>query len=281
VHSGTDRLPYDSPDERYNELYRNGRKVDFDGCIDGVCASRLLRDVNARILEDGFDPHELFPDEVIDFMIDLYDGSINYVDDQLAELFELLRELGIYDSTVIIVTSDHGEEFLDHGFFLHRQGVYDEVARVPLIIRYPGAEFGGTRFGGMVSTVDLMPTILDYLGLPPPSETNGSSVLPQLGGAPKVRDDAVIASALRTERWKVVVGRDEVFDLEADPMEQINVADLHPDRKRALESAWRRQVADLRDMHRRLAEIDVAASPDTADLTAEEREALEALGYVQ
>jgi len=281
VHSGTEMLPYDGPEERYNRLYADLTASDFDGCIDDLCASRLLRTVNERILNEGLDPYEVIPGEGVSYMIDFYDGSINYVDDELDLLFEYLRRLGAYDNTLVLITSDHGEEFLEHGFFLHRQGIYDEVARVPLIIKFPFSKIADTRFQGLVSTLDLMPTVLDCLGLQTPAEANGASFLRQLQGAHEEREAAVIASALRTKKWKLIAGSNELFDLESDPGETVNVIDQNPERAQMLKDIWRQRVTELRALSSELTNRDQAQAAGKVELTQDEAEELRALGYAE
>ncbi len=80
-----------------------------------------------------------------------------------------------------MITSDHGEEFRQHGRFIHSQ-IYDEIARVPLVFRLPGAAKPGGASSGVVNLVDVMPTILDLVGVPPEDETDGRSLRPLMRG---------------------------------------------------------------------------------------------------
>ncbi len=108
---------------------------------------------------------DISPDE-LDRLIDLYDGSIAYVDSQLERFMEDLSSEGILDDTLVLVTADHGEGFLDHGRLFHSGDlVYDELMRVPLIIRYPKARAGGLRVDAQVRLIDIMPTLLEAAGL--------------------------------------------------------------------------------------------------------------------
>lgn len=120
-------------------------------------------------------------------LIDLYDGSIAYVDSQLEKFMEDLSSEGILDHTLVLVTADHGEGFLDHGRLFHSGDlVYDELMRVPLIMRYPKARAGGLRVEAQVRLIDIMPTVLDVAGLDyvdePVAEANRVGVAPGTTG---------------------------------------------------------------------------------------------------
>ncbi len=108
----------------------------------------------------------------------LYDGTINYVDDLLREFVDRLGDLGFDDSTTIIITSDHGEEFLEHGRLVHEQ-IYNECVHVPLIVVGPGVRVGAS-IRDLAMSVDLTPTILDLLGVASPRHLSGRSLLPRI-----------------------------------------------------------------------------------------------------
>jgi arylsulfatase A-like enzyme len=126
-------------------------------------------------------------DEVLATYTALYDATINYVDDVLRSLFFRLGELGLADRTIVIITSDHGEEFLEHGRLTHEQ-VYDECLRVPLLVVGP-AVATGRRIPELVMTVDMTPTILDLLDVPSPGTLAGRSLVPALRPDSPVIDD--------------------------------------------------------------------------------------------
>lgn len=126
---------------------------------------------------------ELVPSERdIEHLLALYDGEITYWDDQLDLLLKRLQADGLLDNALVIVTSDHGQMFGEHGKWVHRNSLYEEVLRVPLFIRYPGMTPGA--IDTPVSTVDLLPTILDLAGLPVPDGLDGQSLRPLLEGQP-------------------------------------------------------------------------------------------------
>ncbi|MGH7899755.1 MAG: sulfatase, partial [Candidatus Binatia bacterium] len=120
VHSAFKRLPYDSPDP-YNDLYTAGYLGPFWGCRQGICASRLLARMNAEMTVGAVKPHEVLGDRELAYIVALYDGGINHVDDQIGKILRKIRNLGLERNTIVALTSDHGEEFLEHGRLLHSQ----------------------------------------------------------------------------------------------------------------------------------------------------------------
>src|SRR5690606_26092231 len=111
-----------------------------------------------------FEEHGAFRPEV---MRALYRGGVTSADRWLGVLIDELRRLGRLDDTLIVVTSDHGEEFADHNpanfYDRHGHSLYEELVHVPLVVRLPGGAHAGTRFDGVTSTLDVMPTILDVV----------------------------------------------------------------------------------------------------------------------
>jgi arylsulfatase A-like enzyme len=109
--------------------------------------------------------------------INLYDGEINYLDTELGKLFEMLRERKLYDDLVIVIVSDHGEQFMEHGEVRHGRLLYNEEVHVPLMLRTGRAEDRGRVIDHTVSTVDILPTLLDLLGKERPKALPGASLL--------------------------------------------------------------------------------------------------------
>jgi arylsulfatase A-like enzyme len=172
---------------------------------------------------------------------DLYDAGIRQLDDELNRFFAFLKTRGLWDNTLIIVVSDHGEEFFDHGDLMHGHTQFEEQVHVPLIVRGPGLA-GATRFHDIVSLVDIMPSILGVLGVTTEAEQDGVDLrLAQrsAGYAPAGRvvfaEAAQTSSAnsagdraVRNQRYKLHydtrTGVKILFDLQEDPGEQKNIA---------------------------------------------------------
>ncbi|UCH33405.1 MAG: sulfatase-like hydrolase/transferase [Armatimonadota bacterium] len=180
---------------------------------------------------------KLTPDDK-GYMEALYDDGVRYADRWLGRLLKHLRESGMYDNTLIIISADHGEEFWDHGGWEHGHSMYDELLHVPLLIKFPHGHHAGKRVSRLVGLIDLMPTVLDVVGLPIPRGVRGQTLLENLSNGPASRDGREMYAesalrgeelkALRTPEHKVIFHTEsravEVYDLRADPGERRNLA---------------------------------------------------------
>jgi arylsulfatase A-like enzyme len=232
-----------------------------------------------------------------------YDGSIREMDTELERLMERLRELGLDQRTLLVFTSDHGEEFFDHGLEGHGQTTYQELTHVPLVVRYPGIVPSGQKIDETVGLVDVMPTMLSLSRLPIPEEAQGQSLAPLMNtsvssgswkprpvftdrpAAPHFASPAPRASesfSVIHEGWKLIwntqrpAGKPEyeLYDHRRDPGDRQNVAAQHPDvvqRLSRLIAGWKQE-----SLRKRLPPDEVAGR----DLRPEERERLRALGYI-
>lgn len=173
--------------------------------------------------------------------IDQYDGEILYADQHVGRLLKVMEERGLLRNTLVIVTADHGEEFLDHGNEIHGRSAYEEVVRVPLILVWPGRIKPGTVTSSMVGHIDVMPTLAELAGTKAPAGAQGRSYAPLLrdfGTALEMRpmltqviQKAFTIEAIRDGRYKYVhhargprAGQEEIYDLEQDPLERKNLA---------------------------------------------------------
>jgi len=242
----------------------------------------------------------------------LYAGEVSYMDHHIGRLLQGLRERGLYDDALIVVTADHGETFWEHGdTWGHGLAVYDTNARVPLIIRFPGAWRMGTRVDSRVSNVDVLPTLLDLLGLDPPGVVDGTSLLPIVVGEARDESRTIVTQAplsggvrdpegpgwvnrnrphgIYLGHWKYVLTPyleiEELFDLEADPGEQHDLLlDPSPEdesrasRMRSRLEAWIAAASPLPS------EFFPRRQPDRSSDRAADRQAmwerLRSLGYV-
>ena len=195
-------------------------------------------------------------------MVALYDEELLTLDRTLAKLFDDLRQRQLWDDTLLIVTSDHGEEFLEHGSIGHKSSLYEELIRVPVIVRPPltWRVERGRSTDALVESRDVVATIEDAAGLDTP--TSARSLLPWLeGGDAEEREFAVSESsaylAARTRTMKLILSRldgtEVLYDLEADPLETVNVAAERPtevEHLRSLLARWRsglEKTTPLRD----------------------------------
>ena len=203
----------------------------------------------------------------------LYRENLAFVDHHVGRLLDALAALDLLPGLVVIVTSDHGEAFGEHGRILHGTDLYDEQVRVPLVIRPPDAlAIEPRRLAGPVQLVDLAPTLAELMGLEL-EPGHGQSLLPRLRGEAEggvARMWINRRTAVVSDGHKLVVpplgGRPSLFDLEADPGEQVDVAAERPG-----------LVARLRRLSKPTGPARVELQPFT--LTPELGEQLRALGY--
>jgi arylsulfatase A-like enzyme len=235
-----------------------------------------------------YDPHqphnpptpydELYPD-------DPYAAEIAYSDESLGTLIEHLKAIGAWDRTLLVFTSDHGEGLGEHHEATHSYLVYNSTIHVPLILRIPGFTTG-SRVEQTVGHVDIVPTILDLLGLPIPEELEGRSLAPLTRSGPQPREMPYYAESLSPrlahgwgeqrvlfrEGWKYIHGpRSELYHLPTDPAELSDRIENEPELAGDLEEALGRWLTE-----HSAPGGSVAQAPD-----ADTRRRLEALGYLQ
>jgi arylsulfatase A-like enzyme len=172
----------------------------------------------------------------------LYDTALVCTDDRVGTFLDALRREGLYDSTLVILLADHGEGLLDRGTFGHFGSPYDELVRVPLIVKRPGGASAGRRVKEPVGTVDVTPTVLREVGVPVPGGLDGRPLQGYWEGRPDRRDVCVQVDhpergfrAVRTDDgWKIIVNRAtgtlEVYHVAEDPGERVNLAVSDTDR---------------------------------------------------
>jgi N-acetylglucosamine-6-sulfatase len=169
------------------------------------------------------------------------------VDDSLGRILRLLEKLGALDNTVVVLASDHGYFYGEHGLGAERRLAYEETIRIPLIVRYPPLARAGATPRELVMSIDVAPTFLAVAGLTPSARIQGRSLVPILQGSagswrssilieyftdtvyPRIRNMGY--TGVRTDRYKYIEYRelkemDELYDLEADPYEQHNLVGI-------------------------------------------------------
>ena len=232
-------------------------------------------DLRAKCGDFDLDSLDLTPGQLA-FIRDRYDAGIRRTDDKLAKLFAYLRGRGDFARTIVIVTSDHGEEFREHGRMGHGRALYTETLRVPLLMRIPGLT--PRRVATPTSLVDLAPTVLDLLGLPAEG-MEGESLAARLRKGDAADDARPIFAEtnLRGEKVRTVLhdgeqlirdegkGRTEVYSLLEDPAQKAPREGDASELTALLESHF---AGERRP-------------PTTVEPTEERLRQLRALGYVQ
>ena len=211
-----------------------------------------------------------------------YDGEIAYADEIVGLLIKYLKSHQLYDRSTIVLLSDHGEGLGDHGEQEHGLFVYDEAIHVPLVIKQESNAGAGRRVADVVQHIDIVPTILDLVKAPSPSNLRGRSLKPLLDGSGRLAEQAVYSeamyaryhfgwselTALTDGRFRYIKApREELYDLQRDPHEHQNIADERPPARQALRGALDGLIAGR-----------PIQSP--SDVPADARERLQALGYV-
>jgi len=228
-------------------------------------------------------------DEELRKLVGLYDGQIRYLDHTMGTFFDELGKMGLYDNSLVVVTSDHGEEFKEHGDLGHHSlKLYEELLRVPLVMKFSKGLYGGSVVNDLVSLLDVAPTIVDWLGIDRPKKWVGSSLLPTLVDKRRGKMKAVISEgnikqghnivSYRSKRWKFILDerrrKEELYDLQKDPKETKNLAKMMPRKAKELEA----KIAEHLNLVSGAVETPVP-SPKTEDEKLI-RERLKALGYI-
>lgn len=215
----------------------------------------------------------------------LYEGEVRFFDHQLDRFVKELKRLGLLENTLLVFSNDHGEELWDHGQAGHDNVFYEEILKSPLVLRFPPAFPPGSRVERRVELVDLMPTLLEVLGLPPQSGLHGVSLRRALHRLPAVTA-AVYAEgqkrALLLGDYKLIHGADDkqLFDLLADPGETRDLSESRKVALRACEVRLYMAIALPAKPQRLLpvAPVKPGADPEMSDLV---RRQLRSLGYLR
>jgi len=219
-------------------------------------------------------------DRDLQHLVDLYDDEILFFDGQFEQLAAALREDDLLDRSLLLLTSDHGEEFLEHGHVGHCRGVWDTLTHVPLFIRIPGLD-GGGRVDAAVQLIDILPTMLDWLGIDDAGIPFEGTTLCSLfeGGKPTRNYAFTDQSKYRAAddgRWHFILDGVEskvtLYDIRADPLEQHDLfTPNHPegDRLGTILNGWLKDTGQW-------VRFDEALAAGKA-----KEEELRALGYLE
>lgn len=223
----------------------------------------------------------------------MYLAGIRLADDKLKELIKGLESAGDLDNTLLIITSDHGEELLERGNIQHGNTLYEEQTRVPLIIRPPKGALA-CRVPDLVEIVDVAPTVLEYLDIPRPREMQGASLLPFIRSSRTARGKSIVFSevdfssnlyTLRTKEWKIInnvrhrkpsLKEYELYRISSDPGETSELSEESPELE-----AMQERLSRFRNDLERLADSLGARKGKGSEIDPELLDALRAQGYVK
>ncbi len=197
--------------------------------------------------------HDIAPELLLD-AISAYDGEIAYNDLHFGKLLERLKQDRLYDDTLILFVADHGEELLDHGGGGHGHTLFQELLRVPLLIKFPRSAMAGKRVADRVSLIDIVPTLLAYLRQPAPPDLDGLDLLPLIRGEQNRLPDrplffdldlqradgvtnvarAVILGSLKYIRCLGPEPHELLYDLHNDPRERFSLLPKSAEQAQAL-----------------------------------------------
>ncbi|MDP1854393.1 MAG: sulfatase [Candidatus Omnitrophota bacterium] len=253
--------------------------------------------------EESQDKNPVFEEDKLDFIISQYDGLLRYTDTQVGAVLKELERLGLSENTLVIITADHGDGLFAHGTFFHSDNLYDELIHVPLIMRLPKAQAKNKSVTEIVRHVDIMPTILDMLGIANERIMQGVSLLPLFKGAitPNLNSFSESHSkrlrAIRDDKWSFIGSYDhksnplsfELYDIEKDSRQTVNLIKTMPLEKEAREKV--RQVSQkfrdelneygLTSSKIRQAILGDGSLDEIETIDEETKQALKNLGYIQ
>ena len=248
------------PKKEYVDLFRG----DYTGNLPDHITIEMLKKINKGELK--------ITEEDRKHIIHMYDAEIRSMDQAFAVLIDFLKKDGLYDNSLIVVTSDHGEEFGEHGMMgWHSHTLYEEIIKVPLIIKFPFSKHAGTKIHDLVRSIDILPTLLSALDIEEPQGFEGFNLMKGITEG-KVKKLFAISqlglkkSAVRTKDWKLFGS--ELFNLSNDPLEQRDLAQENLQMKKTLNNTLKKFLKGRRDVSNNL------GRPDQDTL-----EQLRALGY--
>ena len=225
IHVWEPHVPYE-PDPEVLELFAD---PEYDGPMDG----------SVELLDQYTLWQVQLNEEDIQNAVDRYDGEIRWVDNQLSELFAFFEEKGLIDNSLIIITSDHGEALGEDHIFNHRRDRTIEL-HIPLLIHFPGDLRAGRTIPALVENTDILPTVMEILGMPVPEDIDGISLLPLITGDAVDHRDKLLS-----------VGTNDTGSFVYSEFDGVS-------------------------RHR----VDLDINPSTENLTPEELELLQSLGYI-
>ena len=279
--------PYHSPFENIFDKDYNG-KHDFNTLGDGKFIRGDIIFGNVKL-----------PKEEVEHAIAHYDGNLKYIDAQISKLFNFLDKNGLSDDTLIVLTSDHGENFGEHGFyFQHGASLYQPSLKTPLIFKNSKIMPKGKKIEGNVQLVDIMPTVLEILNIPVIDKIDGVSLWPLVKDQAEKARDFVFAESIEehfpgnkrvyikgiegkwrtmvVDNWKIIYiphpenGIFELYNLEKDPGETVNLID----KEKEIASQMKKKILDFLRLQSNEGNVEIS------DLTEKSKKLLKKLGYI-
>lgn len=254
----------------------------------------IFNEVNGRISRGDLIFNNKLPKEEIEHAIAHYDGAIRFVDDQIGKLIKHLDNINLRENTLLVLTADHGECFGEHGlYFNHGEYLYEEAVKVPLIFCYNKSP--KKRIDSQVQSTDIMPTILNILGIELIENIEGNSLMPLINENKKTRDYTFAESGMsffkedkrryiggikgkwrmiRTDEWKLIYiphpQKDifELYNLKNDPKETKNLTEKKPETASQLKEELFKWMKDME-------------GGEKINLTEKSKEVLRKLGYME
>lgn len=262
-------------------------------CPEGDAPPGLERGLlSANEIRDGY---EVLTAEERRWVQGLYRGEIRWMDENLARLWGALERAGLWDEALILLTSDHGEEFWEHKGFFHGHTLHRELLQVPLVVKLPHARVRA-EIDRRVTTESVTPTLLELTGVPfRPERFTAASLAPHWRQADAIENrepappmlatgiiyhenqTALVTDEVKYIRWEIS-GSEELYDLTSDPFERHSLTAWAPERLEAARHRLDQLQAELRELRRR---YGLPADYGPVDLDRAARQQLQALGYVR
>lgn len=277
IHTTDIHTPY-APVPPFSEMFMDGVPEPSPGF-----APTTAQMEKVRLSKYTGDPSQL-SDNDLAFAVAQYDGEIRYVDTWFGEFMNIVRQTGLDKRSIIVLISDHGEEFQEHGSVLHEK-LYSTVTHIPLMIRLPSGE-DARRVTTVVESVDLMPTLLELTGVPIPTAVQGGSLVPEITGTVPLDGGIAFGESpwfgrrrfAAAGEFQLLVARKfgklELYNLVLDPAEQHEISQLHPD-------VTARLLRAIDDWEDRVTAARVVPDDGSSKLDDEIARQLRDLGYIQ
>jgi arylsulfatase A-like enzyme len=269
IHYDDAHFPYNPPNKfKMYDTYKSTANITGDNF-------KSIRNGTIKLNEDD-----------LNHIIASYDGEVKWVDEKIGLLLNAIDTLGYTNNTTVIILADHGEEFMEHNGVAHGHTLYEELIRVPLIMKGPTIPVN-TRPEGLVQSIDIAPTVLDILDLQPHNTWEGKSLVPLIYKSEDIHDyvysehkgyDAKdFLRVIQSKKWKLIKNyathQNLLFDLENDPAERTNVENKHPKIVATLESQLSKWLNNEE------AKSNASQFIRTIKIDAATKEKLQSLGY--